>query len=276
MPDQPEINPEDIAAEMEDEPQTRTEEKFLPLLDYWADSRERFQKKTGLDWRITYDTAMLGSFLGDGVPVGASGDLTLQGLWAIGHRWKENPTELRFRVRHRHAFGSTAPSEIGPEIGSLWDVVRGFNDLSRRLQLLAWHTDAVEEADSPEGHGLSLTYERKLRSNGTRLFARASWSDGGSAPVDRFLTAGVGFPCGEHDFIGLAAGIGKGSVEVDNSDGSISVEEDRVQAVFEGFYRWHPRKNLWITPDVQLLVGEGFDDGPDIRFIGGLRARIRF
>jgi porin len=378
--DQPVVNPEDIAAEME-EPQTRAGEKFLPLLDFWADSREKFQKKTGLDWRVTYDSLTLGSFLGDGVPVGASGDLTFQGLWAIAHRWRENPTELRFRFRHRHAYGGTAPSDIGPEIGALWGVVRGFsdsgleipdfyfrhvfeepnleirygqmridsqfgghqlasgkkyflnrafsanpavafprfgagitallhldkglsiglgsttvqgtqegtqvdfdlasgalfhalqfaydykgsNDLSRRLQLLAWHSDAVQEAESPEGQGLSLTYERKLSSDGARLFARAAWSDGGAASVDQLLSAGIGFPCGEHDFAGLGTGIGRGSDR-----------DHDVQAVFEGFYRWHPKKNLWITPDVQLLMGEGFDDGPGIRFIAGLRAGIRF
>ncbi|MFT5905856.1 MAG: porin, partial [Cryomorphaceae bacterium] len=312
---------------------------------------------------------------------GASGDFTFQGFWSIGQRWVENPTQLRFRVRHRHAYGSTAPSEIGPDIGSLWGVVRGFSDsglevpdlyfrhvfeepslelrygqmkidsqfgghqlasgkksflnrafsanpvvafprfgagvtallnldngfsvglgsttvqgtqedsqvdfnfasgdffhaiqfaydyensnkLSRRVQLLAWHSDAVGEIGTPDGQGLSLTYERKLRSDGTRLFARAAWSDGAATNVQQLLSAGMGFPWGEQDYIGLAAGIGRGS----DSDHD-------VQGVIEGFYRWHPRKNLWITPSVQLLVGEGFDVSPGIRVIAGVRAGIHF
>ena len=376
----PLANPDDIAAELDARDQQSGQWGF-PLLEEWNEARKRIQKETGLSWTASYHAVALGSFLGDGVPVGASGDFTLQGIWKPGYRWSENPTELRFRIRHRHEIGSTSASELGPEIGALWGVVDGFSnsgletpdlflrhhfkdpnieirygqlsidsqfgghqlasskkyflsqafatdpavafprfgmgltallkldnglsfglgtttvqgtqtgnqvdlkfgsgdffhalqfaydfkdadDLARRLQLFLWHSDAVEDADRPDGKGTTLTYEQTLNEAGEKGFVRLSWSDGGAASLDYLLSVGYARPCGEKDLSGIAAGIGRGS----------DSEKD-LQAVIEAFYRWHARENLVVTPDVQLLMGEGFTGGPGIRVVAGVRFGITF
>lgn len=373
-------NPNDIAAELEDRDLQSGRWSF-PLLEKWTEARKKFEKRVGLSWTASYHAVALGSLLGDGVPVGASGDFTFQGIWKPGHRWSDNPTELRFRVRHRHKYGSTAASELGPEIGALWGVVDGFSnsgletpdfflrhhfkdpdieirygqlsidsqfgghqlgsskkyflnqgfasdpavafprfgagltaflnldngisigigsttvqgtqtgdqvdldfgsgdlfhafqlsydfknhdDLFRRLQFLAWHSDAVEDANRPDGNGATLTYEHALNKNGEHGFARVSWSEGGAASLNYLMTAGYARPCGERDLAGVAAGIGR-------SSGS----DDDIQAVIEAFYRWHARDNLMVTPDIQLLLGEGFTGGPGIRVVAGVRFGVSF
>ncbi|MCH7224832.1 carbohydrate porin [Haloferula sp. A504] len=372
------VLPGDIAREIES---TGGGAGLLPVLEEWDKTRDRIDKEIGLSWSVRYDTVALGAALGHGVPVGASGDFTLQGIWAPARRWSGNPTELRFRLRDRHALGGRAASELGPGIGALWGVVDGFSGsgfevpdfffrhvfersgielrygqmtidaqfgghqlasaknyflnqafasspavafprfgagitlaksfdngfsiglgsttvqgtqqgaqvdlefgsddlfhalqfaydfkgadvLPRRIQLLGWHSDAVEDAGRPGGQGLQLIHERALSADGSRIFVKLAWADGGATPVDCFLAAGFGRPCGDHDFLGLAAGIGRGSGPAKD-----------WQGVIEGFYRWHPWESLRISPDVQLLFGEGFNGSPGIRVVAGLRAGLVF
>lgn len=371
---------EDIASELN----ARDEQSgnwSSDLLEGWNEAHKKIQENTGISWSASYHAVALGSFLGDGVPVGASGDLTFRGIWKIGHRWVDNPTELQFRIRSRNQIGDTSASELGPDIGAAWGLVDGFSNsglevpdfffrhhfknpnleirygqlsidsqfggnqlasskkfflnqgfasnpavayprfgagmtaflildngfsvgigattvqgtqtgdqvnldfgsgdlfsalqfaydyqgsdsLARRLQLFLWNSDAVQDAHRPSGYGASLTYEKTLSEAGERGYARFSWSQGGAASLDYLLTAGYARPCGEKNLGGIAAGIGRSS------------ESDKdVQAVFEAFYRWHALENVQITPDVQLLVGEGFTGGPGIRVVGGIRFGITF
>ena len=374
---QAEALPEDITTQHEG----LTERPIFEFLQEWRNARIRIEKEIGLDWTASYHAIALGAALGDGVPVGASGDFTFQGIWSPGHRWSENPSELRFRARYRHAYGPTSASALGPQIGALWGLVDGFSDsglevpdfylrhhfkrsdieirygqlsidsqfggnqlasskkfffnqgfasdpvvayprfgagltlfksfkngmslgigsttvqgtksgdqvdfkfasgdlfhalqfaydfkghdeLAQRIQLLAWHSDGVEDVQKPAGEGVSITYERALSEDGSRMFARFSWGDGGATPLDYLLTAGFARPCGESDFAGVAAGMGRGS----NS-------EHQFQTVVEAFYRWNLRNNIMISPDVQLLIGEGFTGGPGIRVVGGVRLALTF
>jgi len=372
--------PEDISREIS-EASEAGQPRLFDITERWAEARRKLEKELGFGWTASYHGVALGALGGDGVPVGASGDFTVQGVWAPGHRWTDNPTELRFRLRQRHAYAHTSASELGPEIGALWGVVDGYSnsgfeipdfylrhdferagielrygqmtidsqfaghqlasskkyflnqafsanpavafprfgagltlvkefdnglsigfgtttvqgtqsgdqvdlefgsrdlfqalqfsykykgrdDLGRRLLLLGWRSDAVSDALQPEGQGVQFIYERALDEAGTRLFSTLAWAEGGAAPLDYFLAAGIGRPCGEHDFGGLAIGMGRGSDS-----------EHEFQAVFEAFYRWSPRENVQITPDLQLLVGEGFTGGPGIRVVGGVRAALSF
>jgi hypothetical protein len=374
---QTEALPEDITTEHEG----LSEEPLMEFLQKWREVRTRGEKEIGLDWTASYYSIAMGAALGNGVPVGASGDFTVQGIWAPGRRWSESPLELRFRVRYRHAYGGLAASQLGPDIGALWGLVDGFSnsglevpdfylrhafkrsgievrygqlsidsqfggnqlasskqyffnqgfasdpvvafprfgagltlfktfengftiglgtttvqgtktgdqvdfkfssgdlfqalqlaydfkgrdDLSQRIQLLAWHSDKVDDAVQPEGQGVSLTYERALSEDGSRMFARFSWGDGGATPLDYLLTAGYARPCGESDFAGIAAGMGRGS----------SPDHD-FQMVLEAFYRWKLRDNFRVSPDIQLLIGEGLNGGPGVRLIGGIRAALTF
>ena len=343
--------------------------------------RERWNDRIGFDYGVTYHAFTSAAMLGDGTPTGTAGDLTLQGIWAPGKNWRENPWELHFRMRYRHAIGDTAPSDLRGEIGSLWGVTDGFTDAgfevpnfffrkvyprlgielrfgqmtiddqfdshalrgakqsylnqafssdpavafprfgagftiekkfknglaitlgastvqgtqngkqvdikanssdmfeavqlaydfkspsdrASRVQLLAWHSDAVEADGTPEGKGVSFTIEQELKGHDLRAFARAAWAEGTATPVDKLFSAGLAWQLREKDLLGLAAGIGRGS-------GS----GHPIQAVVEGFYRIQIREGLRISPDFQILMGEGFHGAPGTRVVAGLRAGFDF
>ncbi len=354
--------------------------RLLPFMEDFEKARDRFTEAAGLTYGASYHAVGFGSFLGDGVDTAASGDFTFQGAWAPGHHWTDNPTQLRFRMRYRHAIGDVAASGLGAQIGTLWGVVDGFSDagfevpdfyfqhqfersgilvrygqltidnqfdahqlrgskqsflnqafssnpavafprfgagltfrkkwdngfdltlggstvqgtqtgtqvdfdlgsgdffeaiqLGRdfevderpaRVQLMRWFSDGVEEVSLPAGDGISLTYEQQLRDDGLQLFARLAWADGGATPVDLLAAAGLGRPCGDNDFMGVAVGAGR-------SSGS----GDELQGVLEAFYRWEPRRGVRVSPDVQVLFGEGYNNSPGLRVVAGVRAEIAF
>ncbi len=371
-------DPEDIAREVRN---ANAPGGSPDLLERWGEARRRIDEHAGFSWTAGYYSASLAAIGGDGVPFGASGELSIQGLWKPGQRWTDNPTELRFRLRHRHALGGTAASELSDDVGAIWGVIDGFSDsgfevpdfflrheferagleirygqmsidsqfgghqlasakhyflnqafasnpavafprfgagltavkrfdnglsiglgattvqgtqqgdqvdfkfssgdlfhalqfaydfkgadeLPQRLQLLGWHSDSVEDAGQPEGQGVQLTYERSLDADGTRFFSTLAWADGGAAPLDYFLSAGLGRPCGGDDFAGLAVGAGRGS-----GDGR------PFQLVVEGFYRRQWGEHFEVAPDVQLLIGEDLATSPGVRLIAGVRVAASF
>lgn len=374
------VSPKDIAREVR-EADAYGGLKQFDFIEGWTEARRKLDERTGLSWSAGYYSAAVAAIGGNGVPFGASGELNFQGVWAPGKRWTEHPTELRFRLRHRHAYGGTAASELGTEIGALWGVVNGFSDagfeipdfflrhdfkriglelrygqlsidsqfgghqlsssrtfflnqafsshpavafprfgagltamqrfdnglsigigtttvqgtqnaaqvdlefgsddlfqnlqvayefkdhhqLKHRIALMGWHSDAIEDAGQPDGKGVQITYERALDDDGTLFFSNLAWADGGATPVDYFLSGGVGRPCREKDFAGLAAGIGRGS------------EPGKpLQGVIEGFYRWQATENIQVSPDLQLIIGQDLDTGPGVRLIAGLRVTGQF
>jgi hypothetical protein len=118
---------DDIAANLE-----RTDEsaatRDLGFLEDFSERREEWRKRIGLDSSVTYHALGMAALLGNDVPSAAGGDLTLQGIWAPGKNWRDNPLQLRFRLRHRHGCGDTAPSGLDEELGTLWGVTDGFTD----------------------------------------------------------------------------------------------------------------------------------------------------
>lgn len=134
-----------------------------------------------------------------------------------------------------------------------------------RIELMAWHSDALEEVDQKEGQGLSLTFEQEIDGKDLRGFARIAASDGGAAAVDLIATGGIALKTREVDLVGLAIGCGRGA------DGG-----HPVQSVFETFYRWQPREGIRITPEFQLILGQDLNDSPGYRWVAGLRAGVDF
>ena len=133
-----------------------------------------------------------------------------------------------------------------------------------RLQLMLWHIDAVGSVGQSDGFGASFTWQRELES-GARSFARLACADGDAASVDLLLSGGIAMNCREKDLAGFAIGVGRGSGG-----------KHPLQASGEFFYRWQPREGLRVSPDLQVLFGDGFDEGPGLRIMAGLRLGIDF
>lgn len=351
-------------------------------LEQFSELREKWREAIGLDYSVAcfaYGAGMLG---GDGVPADASGEIVLQGIWAPGKRWRDNPVELRFRVRDRQGVGAGSPATLGEEEGTLWGIADGFTDAGfqvpdlylrhvftrtgtelrygqmtidsqfdsnalrgakqsflnqafstnpsvafpsygmgmtvaqefkngfgfalgasnvqgtrvneqnvdirfdsgdlfecaqvsydfkigcdrdSRIELMVWHSDEVPDAGLDEGQGLSLTIEQEIAKSDLRGFARIAAADGDAAVTELFASGGIALRTRETDLTGIAAGIGRGA------DAGHT-----VQAVFEAFYRWQLREGVRITPDFQLIVGQGLVDSSNYRWVAGVRAGIDF
>ncbi len=372
---------DDIPANLERTDETSAAEG-MGTLERISELRKKWREAIGLDYSVSAFSYAAGMLGGDGAQVDASGELVLQGIWAPGKRWRDNPVELRFRVRDRRGVGGGSPASLGKEEGTLWGIADGFTDagfqvpdfyfrhvftrngtelrygqmtidsqfdsyalrgakqsflnqafatnpsvafpsygagltLARkfdngisfaigasnvqgtrtdehnvdirfdskdlfecaqvsydfkrcgdnasRIELMAWHSDAVRSTGFEEGQGLSLIFEEEITEWDMRGFARLSASDGGAATVNLFASGGLAVKMTDVDLAGLAVGIGRGA-ETGNP----------VQSVLEAFYRWQPREGLRITPDFQLILGQGLVGTPGCRWVAGVRAGIDF
>lgn len=134
-----------------------------------------------------------------------------------------------------------------------------------RVELLLWRSDALESGGLEEGQGASITWEQEIDGSKLRSFARLSGADGGATSVDLFTSGGLAWLVNDRDLFGVAVGVGRGSDS-----------QHAVQSVIESFYRWQPREGIQISPDLQILAGEGFIGSPGLRLVFGLRAGIQF
>ena len=357
-------------------------------LDLYREKRDALFERIHLDMGTSYSVAGLAA-TGYGAPVyGASGDLTVVGVWEFAGRKWDRPLDLRFRMRERHAIGGLAASEVTDASGGVfWGMIDGFSDagfeipdfqlvqhlpkrgieirvgqmtidsqfdrhglrsskqafLNRafssnpavafprfgagatmvwkpegrdfditigsstvqgtqngsqvdlsfdstsfftalqfgrdfklldhpsRFQAMIWHSDEVEDEDTPEGDGLSLTFEHWLKDSKNRLFARAAWADGAAADTDRLFSAGVAIPRCENDLLGFAIGTGRRS----SCDDDDSCGNDDWQVVLETFYRRQVGPNFHVTPEAQMIFGDGLEDHL-LRLVFGLRGHLSF
>lgn len=348
-------------------------------MDKWRVTRDGMIEKIGLNFSASYHQLGLASLGDDDQDTGFGGDFTLNGLWHFGGKNWDIPFELNFRIRHRHAFGDTAPSGVASQTGALWGLVDGFSDkgleipdfffvqkfpqhgielrygqmvidsqfdrhalrsskqafLNRafssnpavafprfgvgitverqcsggidyalgfssvqgtqagtqvdldlgsdsyftagqvgwdfkirddpaRLQVMAWHSDAVEDVGLPRGYGVSLVFERAFPTRQTRIFTRAAWADGAAADLNLLLASGVAVDLRENDLFGVALGLGRDSAGTDD-----------VQGVLEGFYRWQIGPTMHLTPSMQVVFGDSLG-GNDVMMVAGLRGKLAF
>jgi len=106
----------------------REEREPPEWLQQWRTIRDGWRKRLGFDIGVSYHTAGLVAF-GNGDPdSGFGGDLTVLGTWHLGGDRFNMPLDLRFRVRHRHAFGDVPASAVAGQTGALWGLIDGFSD----------------------------------------------------------------------------------------------------------------------------------------------------
>jgi len=131
-----------------------------------------------------------------------------------------------------------------------------------RTQLMLWDS---QNNDVPCGNGASFTVEHEGRSGTERYVGRLAFANGELSPVDLLFMAGYGREIRKYDQLGLGIGVGRSSEH-----------SDRWQGIVEMYYRWQVTKELMITPDVQIIAGEGLSGDDAIRIIAGLRGGLTF
>ena len=69
----------------------------------------------------------------------------------------------------------------------------------------------------------------------------------------------------KYDHLGLGFGMGR------------SVQDSSIwQGVAEIYYRWQVTKEFMVTPDLQIILGEGLEGGEAFQIVAGLRGGITF
>lgn len=167
--------------------------------------------------------------------------------------------------------GTTGGSQVDINFGSgdFFSALQGGWDFKidgdpARVQAMIWRSDPVEDANLPEGEGLSLVFERTFPDRRARWFTRAAWAEGAAADLDLLLATGAAMERRENDLLGLALGFGRDS----------SATND-WQGVIEGFYRWQGGPNFHVTPALQVVFGESLP-GKDLRLVAGIRGEFAF
>ena len=187
------------------------------------------------------------------------------GYWKINDRWEfeaglsniqatDTSREVDFKVDSSAIFKSLEGSYN----------FSGYGGQPAQLQILGWHSDAIDEEEVPEDRGMSFTLEHDGILPGSKYVLRYAFSNGESKDTDMLVFAGFGRDIRKFDSLGVGVGGGRSS---DTGD---------WQTVIETYYRWQVTKELVITPDLQLILGEGLDRDSGLRFVGGLRMGILF
>lgn len=142
---------------------------------------------------------------------------------------------------------------------------KGLGEGDARIQLMAWQNQDNNENELPDGSGASLTLEHEGASTGERFVARYAFSEGDATTVNQLFMLGWGREINKYDHLGAGLGLGQSAID-----------SGTWQGVGEIYYRWQATKELMITPDLQIILGKGLDDGSSFHIVAGLRAGITF
>lgn len=140
----------------------------------------------------------------------------------------------------------------------------GIGNKAGRIQVMGWGNDGNNEEDYDVGHGASFTLQHGGLTEGEVYALRYAQSSGDPTKTDIIIFLGYSKEIRGFDNFGLGAGAGR------SSSGT------GWQTVFETFYRWQVTKELLITPDVQLILGDDLSGDSKTRFVTGIRAGIVF
>ncbi len=236
--------PEDIGRQVENGGHPEQAASF-DLIERWNAGRKKLEDHAGFSWTAGYYSAALGVLGGNGVPTGASGDLTVQGIWAPAHRWTDNPTELRFRLRHRHAYFGTPVSALSGEIGALWGVIDGYSNSGFEIPdfFLRHQFEAI---------GLELRYGQMTidsQFGGHQLASSKSYylnQAFASNPAVAFPRFGAGFTAVQRFDNGFSIGLGTTTVQGTQNGNQVDLEfgSDDLFHALQFAYEFEDRQEL--------------------------------
>ncbi|MFC2073454.1 carbohydrate porin [Campylobacterota bacterium] len=152
------------------------------------------------------------------------------------------------------------------ELGWALSWERRFSD---NIHLTAWHQDAREKAQTPDGWGMAFSFSRLL-DEAWEPFFRAGFAKGSSSLWEYSISTGTGHHFQNNDnMLGLGLNWSRPSEETFGSG-----LNDQYTAEF--YYRFQILKRLSITPDIQLVLNPALNPKKDTIAVFGLRARFSF
>jgi len=145
------------------------------------DLLERFDFSMGFNFTLLYQHASESRGRNDA----AAGDLDFYGSWQaidFGGKW---PGRAVFSLEGRHRIGSLTPAELGPEIGTLFPTVVGFN--SQRLSVieLYWQQGSYEDGFTGRAGRMdpALLYDSGRYVSANYAFLSPAYSDTPTMPL---------------------------------------------------------------------------------------------
>lgn len=181
-------------------------------------------------------------------------------------RWQINDYfDLTYALTQVQASKTGAQVDFDLNSGNLFSAIQpGFtwrgDGTENHIQAMLWASDSTD--DFEEDYGFSCGFEHHFDDNQKSLFVRASSSNGSQTDLDRMAVIGFGANRRDNDLAGIGIGAGR------SSDTSV------IQGVLETFYRYQGPFDIQITPNFQLLIGDGMRG--DFAFVAGLRGHLDF
>lgn len=181
-------------------------------------------------------------------------------------RWQINDNfDLTYALTQVQASKTGAQVDFDLSSGNFFTAIQpGFSwrgdGTENHIQAMFWGSDSTEELQ--EDYGFSCGFEHHFHDNDKSLFLRYSNSNGNQTDLDRMAVIGFGSNMRENDLVGFGLGAGR------------SADSTQVQGVFETFYRYQGPLDIQITPNVQLLIGNGLRS--DYALVVGLRGHVEF
>lgn len=140
----------------------------------------------------------------------------------------------------------------------------GDDERSSELRVMVWHSDSLADEDLAEDKGISVTVGIDGPSKGEEFAFRFAASGGDATAADVLYFAGYGKEIGSYDHWGIGVAAGHSS------------ESSDWQVTMETYYRWWVFKELMITPDLQLTLGDHLDRDTNVSVVAGLRLGFIF
>jgi porin len=134
------------------------------------------------------------------------------------------------------------------------------------FHLTLWHADEREEAATPSGWGVNVSWTKYL--GGKWLpFVRAGWADEGGSLMQKSVSVGVGYQKNPGKNL-LGLGLNWGEPNEDTWGPGLL---DQYTA--ELFYRWQISKTIAVTPALDHLKNPALNREADSLWVFGLRVR---
>ena len=114
---------------------------------FWKKAADNLRQRVGLDLGLEQDLVYQGASRGPGVRDAGGGSVALFGRWRlVGTPDGLNNGNLLFKADYDWQIGSTTPSELGQNIGSLWRTSSGFGETRPCVSQFAWEQHLFDKA----------------------------------------------------------------------------------------------------------------------------------